>query len=320
MAADFISKRCLAIIRGIAVWALTFLACSCETVVPYPVTGEEMMLYVSGVAEDKKTTISVRKIFQITDKNFVIRKSATMLDATMLLTVNGNEIETRCSNDSLECLFRADYELIPGDKVTLKVSAPGMRDASCEVTIPDFAEIIGMSYVKVDDNTLNFSASVQTNPGDMDGYVYSLEVETRTMKYVDGALALEKIDTLRYSLHYRDQVKDVSYNGFPVTGYEDADGKGIHSLSTSIGLSQTLEVIEGDGHTVRTERVTRRVRLSALHLSTPLYIGLKTQRNRTDDGSYSDVLFVSPLEYSNISGGKGLFGCVSAYKSEWTEL
>lgn len=319
MKPDFTAKKCLAIIRRTAIGTLALWACSCETVVPYPDTGAKEMLYINGAAEGRLSTISVRKIFPITDKNFVAQKRLTMVDAKMLLTVNGEEIITKCSNDSLECVFTSDYEFLPGDRVTVKVSAIGLPDASCEATVPEYAEVLGMSCSKDGDNTLNFNASIQTDPDKMEGYAYLLEAEASTNEYVDGSLTLEKTDTLRYSLHYGNQIKGVSYRGTPVTGYEDADEKGVHYLSTSIQISGSYETPDGDGHTVRKEYIVKRVRLEALHLSESLYIGLKTQRDMTSAWSYSDAMFVSPLEYSNITGGKGCFGCVSTYKSEWIE-
>lgn len=299
---------------------LALLAAACDTVIPYPKTGEDEMLYISGLATEGESSFSVRKLFPITEKSFVTLKKMTMLDAAMELIVNGEAIPLAYSNDSLECIFTTDYEFTSGDRITVKVSTAGMPEAICETIMPDWPEVISMSCDRVDGKTVDFNAAIQTEPDKMDGYVYSLNIERLTEYYIDGKKVSETIDTISQSLHSGDRTKTIYYKNRPVTGYEAASQSGIHSLSKTIILTDLPETTDDDGHTVRAESTIRRVRLCALHLSEPLYLSLKTSRIRVDYDSESEISFVAPLEYSNINGVKGTIGCATAYQSEWMGL
>lgn len=301
--------------------AAVIAAIACEEVVPYPDTGAEDMMLLEGVADEGASEFTVRRIFPISEKHFVARKDKIVLDATMSLTVNGKKIETTCTNDSLSCVFSTDYKFQAKDKICVNVSATGVPDVRCEATVPDVPEVIDMSYGFSDDDMLTFSAMVQTCPQRMDGYVYFLEMETEKMEYVDGILKSKSIVTNVHNLNRTVlSWKTINYNNHPVIGYEDADDNGIHHLNTEAELFRSFEMRDGEGHVIRTEYSVRRVRFCAWHLSTALYLSLKTTKNNKDYSQDSQISFVTPLEYSNVTGGKGAVGAVSVYRSEWRDL
>mgnify|MGYP002520677427 CR=1 FL=1 len=301
--------------------ATVLAAMACEEVVPYPDTGAEEMMLLEGVADEGTSEFSVRRIFPISEKNFVARKDMIVLDAVMNLTVNGKEIVVTCTNDSLSCVFSTDYKFQAKDKICVNVSAQGVPDVRCETTVPDVPEVMDMSYGFTDDDMLTFSAMVQTCPQRMDGYVYFLEMETEKMEYVDGTL---KSKTIGINVHNLPRTvlgwKTINYNNHPVMGYEDADDNGIHHLNTEVELFGSLEIPDAEGHIVRTDRRVNRIRFCAWHLSTALYLSLKTAKNNKDYSQDSQISFVTPLEYSNVTGGKGAVGAVSVYRSEWRDL
>lgn len=301
--------------------AAVIAAIACEEVVPYPDTGAEEMMLLEGVADEGVSAFTVRRIFPISEKNFVARMDRIVLDAVMSLTVNGKEIETTCTNDSLVCVFSTDYMFQANDRIDVNVSASGLSDVHCETTVPDVPDVMEMLYNLTDGDRLTFNAKVQTCPEKMDGYVYFLEMETEKMEYVDGTLKSKSIGTNVHNIHKAVfSWKTINYNNHPVIGYEDADDNGIHHLSSDVELFSSSEMPDGEGHAVRTEARVRRVRFCAWHLSTALYLSLKTARNNKDNGQDSQISFVTPLEYSNVTGGKGAVGAVSVYRSEWRDL
>lgn len=301
--------------------AAVIAAMACEEVVPYPDTGAEEMMLLDGVADEGASEFTVRRIFPISEKNFVARKDMIVLDAVMNLTVNGKEIETTCTNDSLSCVFSTDYKFRAKDRICVNVSAPGLPDVHCETTVPDVPEVMEMSYGITDRDILTFNAKVRTCPEKMDGYVYFLEMETETMEYVDGTLKSKSIGTNVHNFHKTvSGWKTINYDNHPVIGYEEADDKGLHHLNSEVELFRSFEIPDAKGHVVRTEKRVRRVRFCAWHLSTALYLRLKTARNNKDYSQDSQISFVTPLEYSNVTGGKGSVGAVSVYRSEWRNL
>lgn len=294
---------------------------SCEEVIPYPDTGATKMMYIEGAAGGGVSRFSVRRIFPISEKMFVSQKEKTLLEASMTLTVNGEEVPVTCSNDSLFCVFSAEYAFQAKDRISVKVSAPGVPDVRCETTVPDLPEVKDVSYNLLDENTLNVNATIRIYPQMMDGYVYFLEKEENKITYIDGIFESETTETMIQCLQERVYgTKTIYYRYYPVTGYEDADGNGMHHLSSNVELSSSYEMPDEEGRIVRTESTVRRIRFCAWHLSTALYLGLKTKRKNQDYDPDSQLSFVTPLEYSNVIGGKGYVGAVSTYQSEWREL
>lgn len=134
---------------------------SCEEVIPYPDTGATEMMYIEGAAGDGVSRFSVRRIFPISEKTFVSQKEKTLLEATMRLTVNGKEVPVTCFNDSLACDFSTEYAFQANDRISVNVSAPGVPDVNCETTVPDLPEVKDVSYNLLDNNTLDFNATVR---------------------------------------------------------------------------------------------------------------------------------------------------------------
>ncbi len=294
---------------------------SCEEVIPYPDTGAAEMMYIEGAAGRSVSRFSVRRIFPISEKTFVSQKEKTLLEASMTLTVNGEEVPVTCTNDSLFCVFSTEYAFRAKDKISIKVTAPGVADVHCETTVPDLPEVKDVSYNLLDDNTLDVNATIRIYPQMMDGYVYFLETEERKIVYKDGIPESEtteaRIRCLQKRIH---GPKTIYFDYYPVTGYEDADGNGMHHLNSNVELSSSVEMPDEEGHTIRTEYNVKRFRFCAWHLSTALYLSLKTDRKQWNYNQDSQLSFVTPLEYSNVTGGKGYVGAVSTYQSEWREL
>lgn len=294
---------------------------SCEEVIPYPDTGATEMMYIEGAAGSGVSRFSVRRIFPISEKTFVSQKEKTLLEASMRLTVNGKEVPVTCFNDSLVCDFSTEYTFQAKDRISVDVSAPGVPDVKCETTVPDLPEVKDVSYNLLDNNTLDFNATVRIHPQMMDGYVYFLEKEENKITYIDGIFASETTEIMIQCLQERDfGTKTIYYRYYPVTGYEDADDDGMHHLSSNVELSTSYEMPDEEGRIVRTESTVRRIRFCAWHLSTALYMGLKTKRKNQDYDPDSTLSFMTPLEHSNVTGGKGYVGAVSTYQSEWREL
>lgn len=244
---------------------------SCEEVIPYPDTGATEMMYIEGAAGDGVSRFSVRRIFPISEKTFVSQKEKTLLEATMRLTVNGKEVPVTCFNDSLACDFSTEYAFQANDRISVNVSAPGVPDVNCETTVPDLPEVKDVSYNLLDNNTLDFNATVRIHAEMMDGYVYFLEKEENKVTYIDGIFESETTETLIQCLPERDYgTKTIYYRYYPVTGYEDADDDGMHHLSTNVELSTSYEMPDEKGRIVRTENTVRRIRFCARHLSTAL--------------------------------------------------
>ncbi len=294
---------------------------SCEEVIPYPDTGATEMMYLEGAAGRSVSRFSVRRIFPISEKTFVSQKEKTLLEASMTLTVNDEEVPVTCTNDSLFCVFSTEYAFRAKDKISIKVSAPGVPDVHCETTVPDLPEVKDVSYNLLDDNTLDINATIRIYPQMMDGYVYFLETEERKIVYKDGISESETTESGIRCLQKRIHgPKTIYFDYYPVTGYEDADGNGMHHLNSNVELSSSVEMPDEEGHTIRTEYNVKRFRFCAWHLSTALYLSLKTDRNQWNYDQDSQLSFVTPLEYSNVTGGKGYVGAVSTYQSEWREL
>lgn len=311
------------VLRLLSLAAVTTVI-SCEEVIPYPDTGATEMMYIEGAIGGGVSRFSVKRIFPISEKTFVSQKEKTLLEASMRLTVNGKEVPVTCFNDSLTCDFSTEYAFQAKDRITVNVSAPGVPDVNCETTVPDLPEVKDVSYNLLDDNTLDFNATVRIHPEMMDGYAYFLEKEENKVTYIDGIFESETTETKIQCLQERDyDSKTIYYHYYryyPVTGYEAADGNGMHHLSTNVKLSTSFEMPDEEGRIVRTENTVKRIRFQAWHLSTALYIGLKTNRENRDYDPDSQLSFVTPLEYSNVTGGKGYVGTVSTYQSEWREL
>ncbi len=302
--------------------AAVITAISCEEVIPYPDTGATEMMHIEGAIGGGVSRFSVKRIFPISEKTFVSQKEKTLLEASMRLTVNGKEVPVTCYfNDSLVCVFSTEYAFQAKDRISVNVSAPGVPDVNCDTTVPDLPEVKDVSYNLLDNNTLDFNATVRIHPEMMDGYAYFLEKEESKVTYIDGIFESETTETMIQCLQERDYgTKTIYYRYYPITGYEAADGNGMHHLSTNVELSTSYEMPDEEGRIVKTERTVKRVRFCAWHLSTALYLGLKTNRENRDYDPDSPLSFVTPLEYSNVTGGKGYVGAVSTYQSEWREL
>ena len=292
---------------------------SCEEVIPYPDTGATEMMYIEGAAGSGVSRFSVRRIFPISEKTFVSQKKKTLLEASMTLTVNGEEVPVTCTNDSLFCVFSTEYVFKAKDRIYVKVSAQGVPDVHCETTVPDLPEVKDVSYNLLDDDSLDVNATIRIHPQMMDGYVYFLETEERKIVYKDGIPESETTETRIRCLHIHGP-KTIYFDYYPVTGYEAADADGVHHLNSNVELSSSVEKPDEEGHTIRTEYNVKRFRFCAWHLSTALYLSLKTDRNQWNYDQDSQLSFVTPLEYSNVTGGKGYVGAVSTYQSEWREL
>lgn len=306
---------------GSEILSLVLLAASCEEIIPYPDTGATEMMYIEGVARYDGSMFTVRRIFPISEKTFVTRKGETLFYASMTLTVNGEEVPTACVNDSLSCVFTTDYKFQAEDRILVMVSTEGLPDAYCETTVPEVSEVKSMSYILKEDNTLDFNASIQTSPRMMDGYVYFHEMETEVKEYVDGELKTETTGRQIQRIHENIQgIKNIFYGDLPVTGYEYADGNGMHHLKSNVGLSSSFEIPDSEGHVTRIETRVSRIRFCAWRLSTAMYLSLKTDRGKWDYDESSQMSFVTPFEYSNVKGGKGTIGAMSVYKSAWREL
>lgn len=209
-----------------------------------------------------------------------------------------------------------------GDKVTVKVSCPGLGEAiGSTVVCNSFPEIKLDTFSKM--NTLQLRVRIKDG-GETENY-YRLVVENKMSRHEilwkEGQIKIDSSTTYSYNVDLSgDEIlshemistilgKEINTNPYQVFTNESFRGKEriIHaSINHPYAYERETWMITGDGDTIRyVEKESYRLRVKVLRLDKPLFDFLYTLGIQEKQPS----MYKEPVKvYSNVQGGLGVVG------------
>ncbi len=291
---------------------------SCEQVVPFPDMGAKEQLCLRGVIGDNNSDIIIQKLHPITWQTPNIDEAGFKADLDM--TVNGENVSVLCRNDSTFSHFSTERTFKEGDIVSIKASSEGVPDISATVNIPKTPVIENCSVSDTESGGFRTcSLSMLNTSEDSEyGYTFSSEVEYSISVYKNDVYAYSKTEFYESGMESGSNDSDLSYRLFKIyTSSKNTPETITASNKMSISGSSTALV---DGDVIRSEYTAKRIRFHIMCLSPELMLCARYSTYSGDTSLDSDIAFSTPIEYTNINGGKGYLGAVSKTSSEWIEL
>ncbi len=296
-----------------------FLA-SCEQVVPYPDTGAKEQLCLRGVIGDINSSIIIQKLHPVTWQT----PHFDNFESSLEMSLNGEKIDVQCKQGSTYYRFYTERTFNEGDVVSVTATSYGMPEASATVTIPKkpLIDSFSISDPKSESHREGFIKCYLTmnKPSENStyGYTFSSEVEYSVTVYKNGAYDSSRTEYYESGMTLSEIDSDLSYRLLRIY----TCGKDIPEKMTASGLVSLSGSSEDyvDGDIIRTESTATRIRFHIMCLSPELLTCARYSAHSGDTSLDSDVAFSTPIEYTNITGGKGYLGAVSKTSSEWIEL
>lgn len=301
---------------GIAI--LGFLLASCEQVVPFPDVGAKEQLCLRGVIGDNNSGIIVQKLNPITWKTPHIGE--TEFKSNLEMEVNGEKISVQCSNNDTYSHFSTESTFKEGDVVSIKASSDGVPEIYATVTIPRTPAIESYSFSNISGSSFRtcYLSMVKPSEASEYGYTFSSEVEYDVAVYKNDVYAYSRTEYYESGMTSDRINSDLSYRQFRLYTFDKNAPDTITAsnlLSLSGGSSNQV-----DGDVIRSEYTAKRIRFHIMCLSPELIICARYSTHSGDTSLDSDIAFSTPIEYTNINGGKGYLGAVAKTSSEWIEL
>lgn len=301
---------------GIAILGL-FLA-SCEQVVPFPDVGAKEQLCLRGVIGDNNSGIIIQKLYPITWQTPHMDKTGFKSDLEM--EVNGEKVAVQSSNDDTYSHFSTERAFKDGDFVSIKASSEGVPEVSATVTVPKTPEIENYSFSDVGESGFLTCYLSMVKPSEVSecGYTFSSEVEYNVSVYKNDVYAYSSTEYHEIGMKSDVINSDLSYRLLNIyTFVKNAPEKITASTLISLSGGYSNQV---DGVVIRNEYTAKRIRFHIMCLSPELLICARYSAHSGDTSLDSDIAFSTPIEYTNITGGKGYLGAVAKTSSEWIEL
>lgn len=287
---------------------------SCEQVLPYPDTGAKEVLLFRGIAGEDGPSFRIDKLYPITEKTFI--KSDTPLNATLRLYVNGEEEVAYRSIDTVFTSYSTAYNFQPGDKVEIQASVPGLPDVSASTIITSPPSIVSCES-KAEGHQATITATVQIDRNNSEGgFAFELEQSILRRKYIDNVFKSEEVSEAIIPGRMDDVDYERSYGMSPLYGADDADKNGNFCLKFKINTRYADNTTD-DGHSVTDSTFLLGAKLVCKHLSKEIFMNAGFRDKVTNLNDPYDAVFGSPIDFTNLNGGKGYLGSMSKSTSNW---